>query len=97
MGLRINVSAPSTTILCKGNSLLYRRNFSTAPLETHSGVDIRAQLKTVEACNRYNNIDSVQSAITILTHFESTNKYDNIRDYSTRSFYTCLLRVGYSP
>ena len=36
------------------------------------------------------NIDSVQSAITILTHFESTNKYDNIRDYSTRSFYTCL-------
>ena len=44
-----------------------------------------------------NNIDSVQSAITILTHFENTNKYDNIRDYSKRSFYTCLLRVGYSP
>ena len=39
-------------ILCKGNSSLYRRNFSTAPLETRSGVDIRAQLKTGEACNR---------------------------------------------
>ena len=33
-------------------SSLYRRNFSTAPLETRSGVDIRAQLKTGEACNR---------------------------------------------
>ena len=27
-------------------SLLYRGNFSAAPLETRSGVDIRAQLKT---------------------------------------------------
>ena len=52
VGLQIDGSAPSTTILCEGNSLLYRQNFSTAPLKTRSGVDIRAQLKTDEACNR---------------------------------------------
>ena len=52
LGLRIDGSAPSTTILCEGNSSLYHRNFSTAPLETRSDVDIRAQLKTGEACNR---------------------------------------------
>ena len=32
-------------------SLLYRGNFSAAPLETRSGVDIRAQLKMGESCN----------------------------------------------
>ena len=52
VGLWINGSAPSTTILCKGNSSLYHRNFSTAPLETRNGVDIRAQRKMGEACNR---------------------------------------------
>ena len=45
LGLRIDGSAPSITILCEGNSSLYRQNFSTAPLETRSDVDIRAQLR----------------------------------------------------
>ena len=52
VGLRIDGSALSTTILCKGKSSLYHRNFSTAPLETRSGVDIRAQMKMGEAFNR---------------------------------------------
>ena len=56
-----------------------------------------AQLKKGLGLQWVCDIDSVQSAITILTHFESTYKYDNIRDYPTRSFYTYLLRVGYSP
>ena len=52
LGLRVNGSAPSNTILSEGNSSLYRRTFSTAPRETRSGIDIRAQLKTDEACSR---------------------------------------------
>ena len=52
VGLRIDGSASSTTILLKGNSLLYHRNFSTAPLKTHNRVNIRAQLKMGKACNR---------------------------------------------
>ena len=36
----------------KQPSSLYRRNFSAAPLERRSGVDIRPQLKMSESCNR---------------------------------------------
>ena len=35
--------------------------------------------------------------ITLLTPIEITSMYDNIRDYSTRSFYTGLLSVRHSP
>ena len=40
VGLRIDGSAPrvATTILRKGNSSLYHRNFPMAPLKTRSGV-----------------------------------------------------------
>ena len=38
LGLRVDGSAPSNTILCEGNSSLYCRNFSTAPLESRSGI-----------------------------------------------------------
>ena len=83
-----------STSLCGSSSSL---DFSPALLKTRNGVYIMAQLTTGLGLEWVCNIDSIQSAITILTHFKSTYKYDNIRDYSTHSFYTYLLRVGYSP
>ena len=49
---------------------------------------------------QYKNIDCIRQknhSITLLTNFEITNKYNNVRDYSTRSFYTGLWSVRYSP
>ena len=54
-------------------------------------VNGRIQYKISIASDRKNH------SITLLTHFEITSKYNNVRDYSTRSFYTALWNVRYSP
>ena len=54
-------------------------------------VNGRIQYKISIASDRKNH------SITLLTHFEITSKYNNVRDYFTRSFYTGLWSVRYSP
>ena len=72
------------------------RGLSLTLLEIRTRVDILQEFAYLST-KISNPSSQLNKYFHLLTLFKNTIKYDNIRDYSTRSFYTCLLSVGYSP